>query len=192
MIRLGILSSHNGSGFDTIQEACENKELHAEIVVVISNNSNAEVLKKAASKEIPHFIINANLFPNEDLDEKITSVLNEHACDYLFLSGYMKKLEKNLIQTYENRIINSHPALLPKFGGVGMYGRNVHDAVIKAKEKQSGCTVHFVNEEYDKGEFILQKSITLDENESAESLEQKIKELEAVAIIEALNKLFNQ
>lgn len=189
MKRIGILSSHNGSGFEYIQKACESKQLDAQVVVVISNNSDAKVLEKAESYDIPNFIINANRFPTEDLDEKITYLMNEYKCDYIFLSGYMKKIGSCLIKSFENRIINTHPALLPKFGGKGMYGRNVHEAVIASDEKESGVTIHYVNENYDEGEFILQKAITLDENETADSLENRIKNLEKEAIIEALKAL---
>lgn len=190
MKRIGILSSHNGSGFDTIQKAVENKELNAQVVVIVSNNSNAQVLEKANIKNIPNFIINTNRFPNENLDEKITNLLTEFKCDYIFLSGYMKKLESNLIKKFENKIINSHPALLPKFGGKGMYGRNVHEAVIKASETSSGVTIHYVNENYDEGEYILQKTIKIEKNETVDNLENNIKKLESIAIIEALQKIF--
>jgi len=191
MKRIGILSSYNGSGFETIQKACEEKILDAQVVLVISNNTTAKVLEKAENKNIPNFIINANRYPDENLDEKITNMMLEFKVDYIFLSGYMKKIEKNLVTTFENKIINSHPALLPKFGGKGMYGTNVHKAVVEAKEKESGCTIHFVNENYDEGEFILQNTIKLDEDESVESLENKIKKLESVTIIEAFKKIIN-
>lgn len=190
MKKIGILSSHNGSGFDTIVHACENKILDAHVMVVISNNSNAQVLQKAQQKDIPNFIVNSKLYPEENLDEKITMLLQTYKCDVVFLSGYMKKIENNLLKAFPNAIVNSHPALLPKFGGVGMYGTKVHEAVIAAKEKISGCTVHFVNEHYDEGEYILQNTLLLEENETVETLENKIKELESVTIIEALNKLF--
>lgn len=189
MKRIGILSSYNGSGFDTIEKACKKNFLDAQVVLVISNNSTAKVLEKASNKDIPNFVINANRYPNENLDEKITKMMTEFKVDYIFLSGYMKKIEENLVSTFENRIINSHPALLPKFGGKGMYGTNVHKAVIESNEKKSGCTMHFVNENYDEGEFILQKSINLDKNETVESLENRIKNLESITIIEAFKKL---
>ena len=189
MKRIGILSSYNGSGFETIQKACEAKEINAQVVLVISNNTNAKVLQKAENKDIPNFIINDKKFPNENIDEKITKLMEEFQIDYIFLSGYMKKIEKNLVTTFENKIINSHPALLPKFGGKGMYGINVHKAIIEAKEEESGCTIHFVNENYDEGEFILQNKIKLDKNETVESLENRIKSLESVTIVEAFKKL---
>jgi len=189
MKRIGILSSHNGSGFDTILEACENKILDAQVVLVISNNQNAKVLEKASNKDVPNFVINAKKYPNENLDEKITNLMLEFKIDYIFLSGYMKKIEKNLLKNFPNKIINSHPALLPKFGGSGMYGRFVHEAVIESKETKSGCTIHYVNENYDEGEYILQKSITLLQDEKVETLEEKIKELEKTAVVEAFLKL---
>ena len=189
MKRIGILSSHNGSGFDTIQKACEEKMLDAQIVLVVSNNTSAKVLEKAESKNVPNFIINGNKYPNENLDEKITNLMNEFKVDYIFLSGYMKKIEKNLVTTFENKIINSHPALLPKFGGKGMYGSNVHRAVLESNEKETGCTIHFVNENYDEGKFIVQNSLILDKNETLDSLENRIKSLESISIIEAFKKL---
>ncbi len=189
MKKIGILSSHNGSGFVTIAKACENKELDANVVVVVSNNSTAKVLEKAKSRDIPNFIINSNLFPDENLDEKITKLFLDYECDIIFLSGYMKKIEKNMLSAFPNKIINSHPALLPNFGGAGMYGTNVHKAVIAANEKVSGCTIHFVNENYDEGKYILQNSFELEVGETVESLENKIKDLEAITIVQALKKV---
>ena len=189
MKKIGILSSHNGSGYVTIDEACKAGQLNAEVVVVISNNSNANVISRAQDRDTPTYVINDKLFPNENLDKKITDLLMEYNCDYVFLSGYMKKLETQLINAFENRIINSHPALLPNYGGKGMYGRFVHEAVINANEKKSGVTIHFVNEEYDKGEFILQNSLTIEEGCSIEELENNIKELESKSIVEAFQKL---
>jgi phosphoribosylglycinamide formyltransferase-1 len=101
----------------------------------------------------------------------------------------MKKLESKLIKKYENKIINSHPALLPNFGGKGMYGKFVHEAVIASKEKISGVTIHFVNEEYDKGEFILQNTIKIENDCTVDKLEEKIKKLESKSIVEAFQKL---
>lgn len=189
MKKIGILASHNGSGFDAIYNACTSNNLDAQVVLIVSNNSDAGVLAKANERHIANEVINAKLYPNENLDAKITQLFLEHECDYIFLSGYMKKLEEQLIKTFENRIINAHPALLPKFGGKGMYGRYVHEAVLQANEQESGCTIHFVNEEYDEGQYILQKSIAIKSDETVESLENKIKSLESVAIIEAFNKL---
>ncbi|MCG3701173.1 phosphoribosylglycinamide formyltransferase [Aliarcobacter butzleri] len=190
MTKIGILASYNGSGFETIQKAIENKILDAKVVVIITNNTNAGVLEKAESYNIPYFIINDKRYPGQDIDDKITRLLLEFECDYIFLSGYMKKIESKLLSAYPNKIINTHPAILPSiYGGVGMYGRFVHEAVIKNGEKESGVTIHFVNEVYDEGEKILVKKINLDENETVDTLEEKIKNLEKEAIVEAFEKL---
>ncbi|MBF7070291.1 phosphoribosylglycinamide formyltransferase [Aliarcobacter butzleri] len=190
MTKIGILASYNGSGFETIQKAIENKILDAKVVVVITNNTNAGVLEKAESYNIPYFIINDKRYPGQDIDDKITRLLLEFGCDYIFLSGYMKKIESKLLKAYPNKIINTHPAILPSiYGGVGMYGRFVHEAVIKNSEKESGVTIHFVNEVYDEGEKILVKKLKLEENETVDTLEEKIKNLEKEAIVEAFKKL---
>lgn len=187
MIKIGILSSYNGTGFLALQEAIERNILDAKVVIVISNNSTATVLEKASEKMIPNFIVNKNSCENEDLE--ITNLMKKYEVDYIFLSGYMKKIEKNLLNEFHNKIINSHPALLPKFGGKGMYGRFVHEAVIEAKERESGCTIHYVNENYDEGEYLLQKKISLPNDETVEKLENRIKDLEQEAIVEAFLKL---
>ncbi|MEV9545767.1 phosphoribosylglycinamide formyltransferase [Aliarcobacter butzleri] len=190
MTKIGILASYNGSGFETIQKAIENKILDAKVVVVITNNTNAGILEKAESYNIPYFIINDKRYPGQDIDDKITRLLLEFGCDYIFLSGYMKKIESKLLSAYPNKIINTHPAILPSiYGGVGMYGRFVHEAVIKNGEKESGVTIHFVNEVYDEGEKILVKKLKLEENETVDTLEEKIKNLEKEAIVEAFKKL---
>jgi phosphoribosylglycinamide formyltransferase 1 len=190
MKRIGILASYNGSGFETIQKAIEDKILDAQIVVVVTNNSTANVLNKADKYNIPNFIINDKRYPNEDLDERITRLLVEFKCDYIFLSGFMKKIESKLLKAFQNKIVNTHPALLPSiYGGKGMYGRFVHEAIIKNGEKISGVTIHYVNEVYDEGEIILTKELEILENETVDSLENRIKDLESIAIVEAFKKL---
>ena len=193
MKKIGILASYNGSGFETIQKAIEDRILDAKVEVIITNNSNAGVLEKASKYGIKSFVINKNLFPDENLDLKIAQTLKEYGCDYIFLSGFMKKIEDNMLKTFENKIINTHPAILPSiYGGAGMYGHFVHEAVVKNGEKKSGVTIHYVNENYDEGEKILIKELLLDENETAQSLENKIKELEKIAIVEAFKKVLEE
>jgi phosphoribosylglycinamide formyltransferase-1 len=187
MKNLAVFASHNGSGLDAIYEAIEDKRLHCNIALVISNNTNAVALQKAKDYGIPHYLVNAANSDNPD--EKIMTLLKQHNCEYIFLSGYMKKVPLKVTNNF--KIINSHPALLPNYGGAGMYGRYVHEAVIKNKEKRSGVTIHEVNENYDEGKIILQKSLTLYEHETVESLETRIKALEKIAIVEGLQKCLN-
>jgi len=182
MISLAILASHNGSGFDAIYEAIEAKLLDIKIELVISNNPNAKVIEKANARSISSYIINTST--DENPNEKIHNLIKAHQCDYIFLSGYMKKLSPLLTNNF--KIINSHPALLPKFGGPGMYGRFVHEAVLSTNESVSGVTIHEVNEFYDEGKIILQKELQINKNETIESLENRIKDLETTAIVEAL------
>lgn len=190
MKRIGILASYNGSGFLTIQKAIEQKILDAQVIVVVSNNSNANVLKSAEDMQIPNFIINEKKYPNENIDEKIANLFKEFKCDYIFCSGFMKMIGTNLISEFEEKIVNTHPALLPsKYGGKGMYGRFVHEAIIKNNEAKSGVTIHFVNEKYDDGKIILKKELKLENDETVDSLENRIKDLENIAIVEAFEKL---
>jgi len=184
MTKIAVLASHNGSGFDALYKASLSKELDIEVVLVISNNTDAKVLQKAQDYKIQNFLVNKKTSQNPD--EEIENLLHKHSIDYVFLSGFMKKIPVTTTQKF--KIINSHPALLPSYGGPGMYGRFVHEAVIKNKEEFSGVTIHMVNEEFDKGEIILQKRLTLCADESVYSLEKKIKELEKSAIVEGFEK----
>lgn len=122
MKKLAILASYNGSGFEALYQAKKAGKLDIDIKVVISNNSDAKVLNKAKSYNIDNFVINQKLY--ENVDEQIEKLLIKYGCEYVFLSGYMKKISPKLSQNF--KIINSHPALLPNYGGVGMYGRFVH------------------------------------------------------------------
>lgn len=185
MTKIAILSSYNGSGFNALYEASQKRELNIEIVLVISNNSDAVALQNASKYGIDNLAINSKT--DENPDAKIEQLLHEYGCKYVFLSGYMKKVGENITKNF--KVINSHPALLPNYGGAGMYGRFVHEAVMKNQEKVSGVTVHEVNENYDEGKIILQKKLILDEDESVDSLEAKIKKLEQSAIVEAFKNI---
>ncbi|MCI0500249.1 MAG: phosphoribosylglycinamide formyltransferase [Epsilonproteobacteria bacterium] len=182
MDNIALFASHNGSIFDTLYEASIKKELFINISLVISNNSNAPILDKAKENHIPYFVVNDKLYNDTDL--ALVQLLEKYECKYVVLAGYMKKISPFLANKY--LIINSHPALLPKYGGSGMYGRFVHEAVIKNKETISGVTIHKVNENYDEGEIICQKTTQIDSDETTESLENKIKKLEKIAMVEAL------
>ncbi|MEN8304582.1 MAG: formyltransferase family protein, partial [Campylobacterota bacterium] len=179
------LASHNGSGFKAIYKAILEKELDIQITLVISNNTNAVALQNAKEYNLNNFLVNSKT--DEIPDEKIYSLLKEHECEYIFLSGYMKKLSSKIINEF--KVLNSHPSLLPKYGGSGMYGRYVHEAVIKNAETESGVSIHKVSEEYDEGEILLQKKLTISQGESVDGLESKIKELEKLTIVEVFKNV---
>lgn len=181
-MKLALFASHNGSVLEPLLEAIKERELSLELSLIISNNTHAAVLTKAKKYAITHALINTKTTQNPD--QKLYELLQEHKIEIILLAGYMKKLPALITENFF--VINSHPALLPKYGGKGMYGRFVHEAVIQNAEQESGVTIHCVNEEYDKGAIILQKKLSLAEDETVQTLEQKIKELEKSALIEAL------
>jgi len=181
MTKIAVLASHNGSGYDALFKAQILGDLDIQIVLVISNNTNAKVLEKARLNNIDTAVINSK--NSLHVDEDIEALLKKFDADYVFLSGYMKKISQKLTTTF--KIINSHPSLLPLHGGSGMYGSFVHEAVVKSKDKYSGVSIHFVDADFDSGKIILQKKLELDKDETALSLESKIKKLEKLAIIEA-------
>ena len=184
MTKVAILSSHNGSGFNALYEASVKKELDIEITLLISNNSNSLALKNAKKYGIKTQLVNNKT--NENPDETIFSLLKESECTYIFLSGYMKKISTKITENFT--ILNSHPALLPKYGGKGMYGNYVHEAVLQNKEQMTGVTIHEVNAVYDEGKILLQKEIAVLESDTVESLASKVKELEQLAIVEAFKE----
>lgn len=183
MYNLAVFASHNGSVIDPIYKAINDGNLNVRLSLIVTNNTNAPVLQKAKLLNIPAFVVNDKTC--EDVESELIKLLDTHNCKNIFLAGYMKKISSTLANNYN--IINSHPALLPKFGGKGMYGRFVHEAVIENKESQSGVTIHHVNENYDEGAVILQKSIPVLKEDTPEILESKIKILEQEAVVEALN-----
>jgi phosphoribosylglycinamide formyltransferase-1 len=179
MRKIALLASYSGSIFETLDK--HKKEIGS-VELIITNNSDANVINKAKAYNIPYDVVNTKRY--ENVDAQIISLIQNYKCDIIVCAGYMKQISSNLANKYT--IINSHPSLLPNYGGKGMYGSNVHKAVVAAKEEKSGVTIHYVNENYDEGAIILQKELELSPDESAKSLEIKIKELEKIAYIEAL------
>ena len=186
MKRILIFASGSGTNAKNIIEYFGNRPT-ATVVAVFSNNSNAAVLDKAQKLNIPTVI-----FSKEELNlGKTLQIINNFQPDLIVLAGFLLKVPENLIEAFPNRIINIHPALLPKFGGKGMYGANVHKAVIEAQEKESGITIHFVNEEYDKGEIILQAKCEISSDETIETLSEKIHQLEYEFLPKAVDKVIS-
>ncbi|WP_228283398.1 phosphoribosylglycinamide formyltransferase [Arcobacter sp. FWKO B] len=188
-MNLAILASHNGSILDYIYNSIQTNVLDITVSVVITNNSNALVIEKAKKYNIPYYVVNSKLYPDTNLDEKILNILHSHNTEYILLAGYMKKIGDVIINSYQNKIINSHPALLPKYGGVGMYGKFVHMEVLKNKEKISGVTIHYVNNHYDEGEIILQRSMRIAPHWDVDELEANIKKLESDSVIQVLRQI---
>ncbi len=173
MKKIAIFASGSGTNTERIIEYFSNNS--SEISIVFSNNKNAYVLERAIKHNIETMVFNRNDFHNTN---KVLDKLTESGIDLIVLAGFLWLIPKNILNVFSKRIINIHPALLPKYGGKGMYGMNVHKSVIDNNEKESGITIHYVNEVYDDGEIIFQAKCKLDKNESPESVATKIHELE--------------
>lgn len=188
MLNIAVFASGKGSNFRAILDAIENGRIrNARIVVVISNNPDAVALALARGHAIPALLLNRKQFDSDDLfTSAIQNTLSDHNVNFIVLAGYMKKIDSSIVKRFKNKILNIHPALLPKFGGKGMFGIRVHEAVINAGEKQSGATVHLVDEEYDRGPIVLQKCIDVDTHDTPESLAERILAIEHELYPEAI------
>jgi len=189
-LNLCVLASGSGSNLKAIINAQKSGKITSKVVLVISNNSASGALNTAKQNRIPHYHLSGKQFKTEaEFNKKFLSLLKRFKIDLIILAGYMKMINPAIIKIYKNRILNIHPALLPAFGGKGMYGIYIHEAVLKSGADVSGATVHLVNEHYDKGPVVLQKKIKIKKGEDAESLRKKILRVEHKLYPEAI-KLF--
>ena len=178
-MNIGFLASHNGSNMQAIIDASNSGALSALPAVVISNNSKSGAIERAKKEGIPHYHLSGKHYPDpKELDQAILNVMIEHSVNIIILAGYMKKIGPKTLSHFEGRILNIHPALLPKYGGKGMYGHYVHDAVIQNREKETGITIHYVNSKYDEGEIIHQSFVKVEAEDTPDSLAKKIHALE--------------
>ncbi len=186
-LQLGVLASGRGSNFEAMLKNIQQKKLDASIQVVISNKASAGVLEIARENNIPAVYISKKKFPEQTaFDEQLLSVLKNHQVNFVVLAGYLKMLSPIVVRHFKNRILNIHPALLPSFGGKGMYGRHVHQAVLDYGCKVSGVTVHLVDEEYDTGAPVLQRCVPVIEGDAADDLAARILKEEHKIFSEAL------
>lgn len=166
-----------------IIEACASGRLAAEVAVVVGSREGSPALERAAQVGIRTAVVT----PGDDYGSRLLEMLD--GCDWVCLAGYMRLLPAEVLARFPNRVLNIHPALLPKFGGKGMYGQRVHEAVLAAGETESGCTVHYVNEQYDEGAIILQRRCAVEPGDTPETLAARVLEQEHLAYVEALAKL---
>lgn len=179
MKRIGVLVSGGGSNLQAIIDAIENGYIDAEIAMVISNKAGVYALERAAKHHIPATVIDHRLYASSvDFSEAICQCLQKNQVDLVCLAGFLRILNRNLIEAYPYRILNIHPALLPAFGGSGMYGHYVHEAVIASGTKYSGATVHFVTAETDVGPIIAQEVVTVDDTDNSDTLAAKVLKVE--------------
>jgi phosphoribosylglycinamide formyltransferase 1 len=192
MKKLAVLVSGRGSNMAAIINACDQGSLSASVELVISNNPDSQALVLAKEKNIS----TVSLSSRTDLDADILDVamkdsLNSHNIDFVLLAGFMKKIGEKTLSAYKGRIINIHPSLLPKFGGQGMFGMNVHKAVIDAGEKETGVTIHLVDGEYDEGAILAQRTVVVASEDSPESLAAKVLKIEHILFAETIQKIID-
>ena len=176
MLSIAVFGSGAGSNFRAILTAIQQGNIpDARISLVISNNSGAGILGIARANALPAIHLSQKQFPDErSFAEKVLSTLRDHGANFIALAGYMKQVPPAVVAAYRNRIVNIHPALLPRFGGPGMYGIRVHEAVLASGETISGATVHYVDEEYDHGLIVLQQTVPVLPGDTPEVLAARV------------------
>ncbi len=186
-MNIAVFASGRGSNLQALVRAIESGTLPARVSLVVSNSSIAGALEFARSRSIPALHVSRQQFPSDEAyTEALLAILDQHKVDIIALAGYLKKVPAAIVERYRNRIVNIHPALLPKFGGEGMYGMRVHEAVLASGATTSGATVHIVDEEYDRGPIVLQRSVPVLPNDTPESLADRVLALEHELYPEAL------
>ena len=190
LMNLGFLASHNGSNMQAVIDACRSGTLAASPVVVISNNGDSGALERARNERIPCFHLSGLTHPDpEDLDREIVDVLLEHDVNLVILAGYMKKIGPVTLATFPGHILNIHPGLLPEYGGQGMYGRRVHEAVLAAGTGTTGATVHVVDAIYDNGPVLAQRKIAVKKSDTADTLAGRVLAVEHELYVETIDRI---
>jgi phosphoribosylglycinamide formyltransferase-1 len=188
MKKLAIFASGNGTNAERIADYfAENKEVA--VSLILTNKKNAGVIERAKRLGIEVVVFDRHTFYETD---SIISLLKKHNIHLVVLAGFLWLVPQNILHEYRNRIVNIHPALLPKYGGKGMFGHHVHEAVIASGDKTSGITIHFVNEKYDEGQVIFQKEVEIDPGDTPDMLAQKIHGLEYRYFPEVIEKLLEK
>jgi phosphoribosylglycinamide formyltransferase-1 len=174
MKRIAIFASGSGTNAQKIIEHFQENE-QVEVSLVLTNNEEAFVLKRASDLKVPGYVFNRTMFYDTN---EVHDILRDVGVDFIVLAGFLWLVPSNLLTSWAGRIVNIHPALLPKFGGKGMYGDRVHKAVIEAGEMETGITIHYVNEVYDDGEVIFQEKFDILPDDTPESIAERIHVLE--------------
>ena len=185
MIKLGVIGSTNGTDLQAILDAVGSGELNAEVSAVLSNQKNAYILERAENHNVPAVFVSHKGKTREEFDAEMTGVLKEYGVDLVLLVGFMRILSAGFCREWQNKLLNVHPSLLPKYAG-GM-DTNVHEKVLKNGDTETGCTIHFVTDEVDGGPILVQKKCNVESDDTAETLKIKVQQLEGEAFIEVIN-----
>lgn len=189
-LRMAVLASGTGTTLQAVIDACDAGTLQAAVVVVIGNNSGSGAALRAERHGIPFVHLSSYTHPDPaELDATIRDALLAHEVDLVLLAGYMKKIGPRTLRAFSGRIVNTHPALLPKFGGQGMYGSNVHAAVLASGDTQTGISVHLVDEDYDTGRVLAQREVPVRPGDDASSLAERVQSNERPFLVEVLARI---
>jgi len=178
MIDVAVMASGSGTDFQSIIDASESGEIEANMKLLITNNPDAYCIERAKKHEIDYEIIDHSNKSRKEHEQEIIEVLERYGPDLIVLAGYMRILTDDFVDRYHGKMINIHPALLPLFGGEGMYGEKVHEAVLEAGMKRTGCSIHFVTSEVDGGPIIDQRCVPVKNDDDIHSLAERVKEKE--------------
>ena len=188
-VRVVMLASGAGTTVSAFCKAEEKGQLPAQVVAVITNESEAGVISVAKEHQIPCTVIKYQKENVKDWDQRLLEALKKQDPDLILLAGFLKKIGPSILSHFKNRIVNSHPALLPEFSGKGMYGLRVHSAVIAHKKTETGVTIHLVNENYDEGHILAQKKLPVFPKETPTELEKRVKTMEKDLYIQTVTKI---
>lgn len=186
-LRVAVLASHEGTTAQAVIDACVAGSVPGEVVLVVSNNRDAGVLRRAEAASIPWLHLSGRTHPEgDDLDAAICAAFIDVGATVIVLAGYMKRLGPKTLDAFSGRIVNTHPALLPAFGGQGMYGDRVHEAVLAAGTRQTGVSVHLVTANYDEGPVVRQASVPVLPDDDVASLGARVRGAEKRVLVEVL------
>ncbi|HIB29843.1 MAG TPA: phosphoribosylglycinamide formyltransferase [Candidatus Marinimicrobia bacterium] len=188
-MKLGVIGSTNGTDLQVILDAIGSGELNAEVSVVLSNQKNAYILERAENHNVPAVFVSHKGKSRKEFDAELTAVLKEHGVNLVLLIGFMRILSAEFCRRWQDRLLNVHPSLLPKYAG-GL-DTNVHEEVLKNGDAETGCTIHFVTDEVDGGPILIQKECNVEAHDTVETLKTKVQKLEGEAFIEAIQLIEN-
>jgi phosphoribosylglycinamide formyltransferase-1 len=189
-VNIGVLASHEGTTLQAVIDACATGALRAQVVVVIGNNRDSHALERARAAGVAaHHLSGQTHTDHEALDTAICGTLVDAGVDIVVLAGYMKRLGPLTLSRFRRRVLNTHPALLPRFGGQGMHGLNVHRAVLAAGETMTGASIHIVTADYDAGPVIAQCEVPVRPGDTAETLAQRVQERERTLLVDVLTRI---
>ncbi len=186
-MNIAILASHEGTTLQAVLDACAAGTIAARVVLVISNNADSGALRRARSAGVETLHLSSRTHPDpQQLDEAIRRALERHGADLILLAGYMKRLGPGTLERFAGRVLNTHPALLPGFGGRGMYGEHVHRAVLAAAERSSGASIHLVDQAYDTGPVLAQVTVPVERSDTVETLAARVQRAERALVVKVL------